>query len=231
MKKILIPSLALTAPLHASVLSHYTFAGNSFASSDTHLTSTSSDYTLYSSGTQDINGERVRISSDSTNSSGQTTTPLSNRAHHSFTLTAAPGQEITLDNLTLAYSFQNTFDDPVLAPGLQAYFDAFVSTDGFATHTYLGGAMVDGNNYTNGSTTADFNLDFTLPAGTTGTNPGAYAEGTTLEFRLYFTDNSTAGTRYHRVDSIIVNGETIPEPSGTALFGLALSFSLLKRRR
>ncbi|MGA0899005.1 MAG: PEP-CTERM sorting domain-containing protein [Luteolibacter sp.] len=54
--------------------------------------------------------------------------------------------------------------------------------------------------------------------------------GSSIEFRLYFSDNANNTSPIFRVDNVTVNGTVVPEPSSALLGGLG-ALLLLRRRR
>jgi hypothetical protein len=55
--------------------------------------------------------------------------------------------------------------------------------------------------------------------------------GSSIEFRLYFSDNANNTSPIFRVDNVTVNGTAVPEPSSTVLLGLGGLALILRRRR
>ncbi len=63
---------------------------------------------------------------------------------------------------------------------------------------------------------------------------GNQTAGSTVEFRIVFSDNVSNGSIVHRIDDIVVRGSQIvavPEPAAATLMVLAGSFVFVRRRR
>ncbi len=225
-RKIIIAatgSLLLPLSSQAAVISQFQFTSGSSASSDSEAITTTSG-TSFGSG---ISGGKAGVFNDRLEIDAVATTPvgptgqnldaqlghaLTNNQYFGFTVTIPATHTVDLTLLTFTYSTVDAF---------RFGMGAFSDKTGFALADRLDGLYVN-------TGTSSFNRSIDL----TGMTSLQDLTNTTVEFRFYTGDNSTASTREHRFDNIELTGDitVIPEPASALLGGLGL-LALLRRRR
>jgi hypothetical protein len=223
-KQLLIccfPALVLVA--QADIIAAYDFTGGSAASTDSSIYSAAGDYDARST---EIAALGAAFSDDSAVSSFSNTafmraektpagtSPVGNELYHQFSLTIqnlAVGETLDITSLELDYFAENIFQSFFLGP----YSDA-------VGYTGTGDKLATANIATDAGDR--FTIDLTSSNAIAGNNFTGLSNGTSVEFRFTFADNSVGNTRVHRLDNIVVNGtvNSIPEPSSLALLAPAL---------
>jgi len=224
MKPLLVASFVLSAPLHAAVLSQYTFASNTLAATTTGsgvsagTITNGGGYTLKQSGFN-LGGSGPQALGWASNQSvpGSVAEALSQNQFFTFTLTPNAGQQISLTGITF---LGNAGADTALARS----FELQVSTNGTDFSTIGTGTLISGG------TGANATFGFSLESYT------AITTQTKFRFVAYDVANDDvtwSDGSWIRLDDITVNGTVspIPEPSGIALAALGLLGLATRRRR
>lgn len=184
------------ATLNAATLARYQFnATNDWSSVDTELKTTANTYTNEVGGSISAATFTKLTPASIVNGSANTlAAALASDDYDSFTITVPNGVSVTPETFTYDYmasSIYETFTSYIL-------FDA--DEDGFDTGDLLGSTSLTG---TMGSNQESLDNQIDLSSlGSLG--------NTTLEFRIYYSDNSISGTRYHKIDNIMVNAGGVP---------------------
>lgn len=206
----LLGVVAWTQSASAVELANYTFV--------TNLNPTSSDPALTATPFSGTGTGR------SVNNYAYQFTQSSNSGYMQFTLTANDGQLLDLSNISFSYDFIQTGGTMSAVTGTIALV---YSTDNFATS----GTLIQSFNETSGAVISSGNSTFTL-AGTLDLS--AIPTTSSITFRFVFSNNSpgldTSNYRYG-IDSVIVSGSVVPEPSTYALLFSGLAMGLLFFRR
>lgn len=161
-----------------------------------------------------------------TNATGNTATDgdtlakaITNNAYAGFTLTNTTGETVDLTNLT--------FDIWFTAPGAINTYEMYVMSDAaaFTAGNELGGVVYD-------TTLVSAPVEAGPATITTDLSSlGNLATSDSIEYRIYFVDDTNSADPLFRVDNITVTGVAIPEPSSILLSGMALAGLALRRRR
>jgi hypothetical protein len=224
---------ALTLPASAAIIADYDFTGGSTASGATASGITASAFNTDAgaglSGTDVSSGAYVVGGDDTTVNSGGTpeVTPLSTHVTNSITANSYASFSVTVSDAATLDLTSFDYDWSTINTYLHG-FALFSDETGFtlASQSY-GGSFADSKdelprNLTNQS------IDLSGITALQGLTD------TTVEFRLYFFENSGSATRSQTLDNIVLNGDVtlIPEPSSFALMSLAglLLFTLRRRR-
>lgn len=223
MRSLLFASSILIAPMHAAVLSQYTFAANSLAATTqaSGLTAGSitnggglsvkqSGFNLGGTGTPALGW------SSGGSVPGSVSAALTSNQFFTFTLTPNAGQQINLTDITF---YANIGSDVSLARS----FELQVTTNG-TDYSPVGGATL-----TRDSTGAGAQFSYSLASYTNITSQ--------TRFRFVPYDTTITGSwsdgSWIRLDDITVNGTVspIPEASGIALTAVGLLGLATRRRR
>lgn len=227
-------AIALPTAAHAAVLVSFDFTGGSTASSDSSIYSTTSAYDARDAeitaaddpGTTYDDDSDISSSSENAFMRAENTpnssSPTGSVFYHEFSMTVAnlgAGETLNLTSFDFDYFATNIFGQFFTG----VYSDAVGYT---GTGDKLGTTNITGN------AGNSFSLDLTSSNTVAGSAFTGLTNGETIEFRIFFGDSSTAQSRIHRVDNIVVNGTVVPEPGSYALLaGLSgLMFVMLRRR-
>jgi len=226
MKSLLLITIGLAAPLHAAVLSSYTFASDSLSATTSAPSISAGAVTnggglvLKQSGFDFLgssSGPRAVGWASALAIPGTVGEAITNNQFFTFSLTPAGGQQMDLTNITFNANIGN-------AASVARSFELQASTNGGTFAAVGTGTLI-----LNGATTsAAFNFLLTSYTGITSQ--------TTFRFVPY--DAGFAATPWNdgnwiRLDDIIVNGTVspIPEASGVALMAVGLLGIASRRRR
>lgn len=215
----------LFAPLSvsAAVIANYAFTSGAATSGDADGTTTASDFTsgAFTGGSKTTT--TVNISSSSHNAfirssaSGDTTesAAVSNDDSWSFTLTPHAGVTMSLTSL----DFQHGNNSQATGVSFTSNFIVRSSLDGFSSN--LGTGVYSRTTSSTSATFSTANIDLS----------GAEFQNLTapITFKIFEFDASTNSQDIARLDNVVVNGTTVPEPTGLVVLGLAAA--LWGRRR
>lgn len=155
-----------------------------------------------------------------------TTDPAASNAYHQFSFTVqnlGVGETLNLTSLDFDFISSNNDSSQSYTISLYSNRSGYVDTgDLLGTVTNTGSVTEVINPQSYGLTAANTNA---------GTSFTGLTNGTNVEFRFYFHDNTDITSRTLRTDNIVLNATVIPEPSTTLLVGLGIFALLLRRRR
>ena len=208
----------------AATIVSYDFAGGSVSTTTTDG-ATGSDITFGAftggasapsvSGTSNVVFARTNATGAATGDGDSLADAITNANYATITVTAG-ANDIALESFEFNYWFTSGFGG--------GDFRTYVTSDiaGFTDGNEHGFGQVLDNSRPNAGAQVLEQIDIS--------SLGTLGSGNSVEFRIYFTDNSTASNRIHRVDDVAVIGTIIPEPSTALLGGLAF-LGLLRRHR
>lgn len=221
---LMLALAAWTFPAQSAViLASYDFTGGSGVSIVDHPDTTAGDYDPRSTA---VGGDDSAISSFSNNAymraentpAGTGPNDGANMFYHSFSLTIDSG---TWNIESVTYDYFATSIYQSFFTGL--YTDQTGFTD---TSVKLGGLDINSN--AGGLAT----VDLTSANAIAGSAFEGLTAGSSVEFRIYFGDNSTSNDRIHRIDNLTVNGSAvIPEPGTVSLVLVAAGALFFLRKR
>lgn len=207
----------------ASVIANYAFTSGAATSGDADGTTTASDFTsgAFTGGSK--TSTTVNISTTSHNAfirssaSGDTTqsAAVSNDDSWSFTLTPHAGVTMSLTSL----DFQHGNNSQAAGTDFTSNFIVRSSLDGFASN--LGTGVYSRTTSSTSATFSTANIDLSGAEFQNLTGP--------ITFKIFEFDASTNSQDIARLDNVVVNGTTVPEPTGLVVLGLAAA--LWGRRR
>lgn len=208
----------------AAVITNYAFTSGSAVSADADTNTVASDFTsgAFTGGAK--SSTTVNISTTSHNAfirssaSGDTTesAAVSNDDSWSFTVTPNPGAAVSLTSL----DFQHGNNSQATGVSFTSNFVVRSSLDGFVAN--LGTGVYSRTTSSTTSTFSTANIDLT----------GAEFQNLTapITFKIFEFDASTNSQDIARLDNVVLNGTSVPEPSGLMAVAAGAG-AMLKRRR
>lgn len=198
---------SLISPCHAEILVSYEFTGASAAQTSGSATGTNVTFGAFTgggaAGTIGFSGSTNSIYAR-WNATGATATDGDTLAeaitlgnYATFTLTNSTGQAVDLTNLTF-----DIFFEPYTT-GVETSVFVMSDSSGFTDGDQLGGVT-----YASGTAPGLADTPDTITADLSSL--GNLAASDTIEFRLYFVDDSDSNNHLFRVDNVTVNGTVVP---------------------
>ena len=216
---LLLPAIAFVAAMNlsavnADIVASFDFTGGSTAG----LTQGAgiSGFTAVSEALR-IDGSQTSVSINHGNLNGALTRAIANDDFVSFDVAISAAEEFDFTEIALDY---NAIAPSDFAVGI------FSSLTGFTAGDVIAGDFE--NNFSGNFSSFADPIDLSGLAALQGLTD------TTVEFRIYLSDFSSATSRIHELDNISVSADVVttavPEPSSMALLGLG-GIALLARRR
>lgn len=226
---LLVTGLATFA--NADVVAVYNFPGGNPSQSGGTMTGTdltAGDFDSQEIGTSGNHGfssfdgtlfVRTRGTGSVTSQGDSLAEAIQFDSYYTFTLTNSTGSDRQMDRFEFNYWFaqgQNNGDYRVYVMSDRAGF-----TDG-NEHGF--GQTINNDRPTSGDQQNE-SIDIS--------SLGVLADGASIEFRLYFVDNSTEQFSVHNVDDITVFDEAVgvPEPASAVILGIGTIGLALRRKR
>jgi len=228
----------LVGAAHSATIAQFTFSNGGAGTSDVSEHSENFSVSAISSaGGGGVSGTTGTAFARSNSTTGNNTLAdaITNDEYFSFTITSPA--DCTASNISISADWVVTDADT----NATVNYSVYLMTDmlAFAPGNELDSAAIDdqnnpASNLLINDANNDINSLFTETQTITGLG-GTLLAGESLEIRIYYNDNSTSATRFHRFDNIEVTADLagvphVPEPS-TAILGLCGLAILLRRRR
>ena len=234
---LVLLGLTLASDTEAAMIeiARYEFESGSAASADLDSGTTASDYDPRSAA---IGGSPTEssISSGAGNAfmrarnTPGSSSPVddTNNFYHTFSITVdslPAGKALNLESLDFDYGPNTSANF-----GGSSFFAALYSPSTGLVNTTdkLGGPTLAAAANNVGTSAS---IDLTVANPVAGDAFNRLSEGDSIEFRLYFGDNSSSQSRIHRVDNIVLLATLVPEPMAAWLTLSSLGMATLVRRR
>ena len=216
----------------SSIIASYEFTDGSAAATASDSDITASDFTLGAGLTEGISSSSDSIFVRSTETFGSMLSFTNARDNDDyFTVTFTAGTDISMDLTTFSYDYGYT--SATGSKELKSYVTTSINNhESFFT---AGGANAISTVNTTVTSTATFPNALSLDLTHADLN-GAYQNITTsIEFRIYFSDDHNNSQTIHRLDNVQLSGtlSAVPESQAFALLGglMAIGFVAVRRPR